>query len=309
MLNNKILLFLCALLLTPAHAGQWQEGNKLSFALPDAMASMLGDEIYILSGTLGQGRRSFFESYNARFDGFRALTPIPQEVQNFALTAGDGRVYVLGGYDRKEQKPVDNFLIYAPESALWMERAAMPEARRGHHAAFYKRSIYIFGGEGETNDILRYDIDRALWERQTAMPHHISAMAVAQKDNRIVFIGGRDIDGNDTAYVQDYNFETGAWQELPALPYALSYAMAGFINDELHVVGGFSQAQGKVLDTHFVLTQDGWRGEPALPQALHRAAYAIYDNKFFIFGGAIGGSLYALFTASDQSYIYVSEPE
>ncbi len=301
-------LWVLALWVVPLSAkAEWRQGHELATNVPSASAAIIGNQAYVLSGTVGQGRRAFFETYHIEHDGWQPLTPLPQQIQDFAFAAGAGRIFVIGG--RQGNVISAGIWFYAPERGLWVELPDLPETRIGHSAVVVNNHLYVFGGIGGSQQVLRLDLSSNQWETENwqslaAMPDPGSRMALAVDGELIYLLGGIDEQGQEQNAVRIYNTSTGKWKAGVALPYAVSSAMAGVLSDGLHIVGGFSQKTAKVLAQHRVLQNGKWMRAPELETGKQQSAYVVYRDQLLIFGGALGRPFFSLFTGSDQTHIY-----
>ena len=93
------IICLSLLLLGTGAAAEWRDVSRLPTAVPHAVAAEMDGKLYVMSGKVGQGLRSFFEQYDLKNDGWRPLTPLPTNISQYAIAAGTGRVFVTGGRD------------------------------------------------------------------------------------------------------------------------------------------------------------------------------------------------------------------
>lgn len=309
MMILRSLLF--ALLLSGAAFGaasaEWRAGARLPTAVPNAVAAEMGGKLFVMSGKVGQGLRSFFEQYDLVGDGWRPLTPMPANISQFAVAAGTGRVFVTGGRDNATARLSSAIWMYAPDTAVWLELGDLPSPRADHFSYFDGARLFVFGGIGQdAARVQSFNPTTGKWSNwKNPMPVPVSASAAARRGDEIVFAGGIDTRGRPVTAVQAFNLKTGKWRRLPDLPLAVSAGALAVINDELHFAGGFSQAKGQVLDSHNKLVGTRWQRQGELPGGgRHRMAYFGNDDRFVLIGGAVGGGFYALFTASDRVSIF-----
>lgn len=288
-------------------AAEWRRGSELPTAVPDAVAAEMDGKLFVMSGKVGQGFRSFFEQYDLANDGWRPLTPMPVALSQFALTAGTGRVFVTGGRDNRNAKITDDFWMYAPDTAIWLELGNLPSPRADHISVFDGQRLFLFGGIGrDAARVQSYNMQTGKWSNwKNPMPVAVSAAAATLYGDEVILAGGQDQRGRPVKNVQAFNLKTGTWRQLPALPLAVTGGAFGVLQDGLHFAGGFSQSQGKVLDSHNRLVGQRWqRREPMPAGGRHRMAYHAGDGQFTLIGGAIGGGFYAMFTPSNRVSIY-----
>ena len=166
---RKIVLSLVLIAFSaPAFSG-WRDVTNLPAAVSDAVAAAVDDGLYVMSGAPGQGLRQFFEFYDTKNDGWRPLTPMPASLWRFSLTAGNSRLFVIGGRDQATGDMSSDVWMYTPQSAIWMELPALPQARAGHASFFADGNVFVIGGVGEKTTVFCV-MSRALgdgkpWER------------------------------------------------------------------------------------------------------------------------------------------------
>ena len=291
---------------TSAEAG-WQLGTPVPQAVPNASAVTQDDMIYLLSGSVGNGLRRFFEAYDVRGDGWRPLTPLPVDRVQFAMSAGSGQIIATGGRVSGSSKISDGAWMFSPAKGQWSQLNPMPGRRADHVSAIVGQSLYVFGGTGDEIDkIYLYNMNTGLWSiLETQMPVPVSQTAIMVKGDNIIIAGGVTSDGKATAIVQSFDTKTGSWRRLPSLPHPLIGAAIGLLDDGIHIFGGYTNAPQKTYDVHYLLSSRGnWVKQAKLPEARHHAGYAVVNNRIFIIGGAVGSGFYALFTATDTVHIY-----
>ena len=305
---RTLLSTLAVLLLSSASVpAEWREGARLPTAVPHAVAAEMDGKLYVMSGKVGQGLRSFFEQYDLKNDGWRPLTPLPANISQYAIAAGTGRVFVTGGRENNTARLSGSFWLYAPDTAVWLELGALPSPRADHVSYFDGTRLFIFGGLGRDAAIVQsFNSTTGKWSNwKNQMPIAVSATAFARRGDELIFAGGIDTRGRPVKTVQAFNIKTGQWRQLPPLPLAVSGGALAVMDGNLHFAGGFSPAKSQVLESHTKLVGQRWQRQAELPGGgRHRMAYFADDDRFVLIGGAIGGGFYALFTASDRVSIF-----
>jgi len=300
------ILLLCFALPLPALA-EWRDGSRLPTAVPTAVAAEMDGKLYVMSGKVGQGLRSFFEQYDLSGDGWRPLTPMPDNISQFSVAAGTGRVFVTGGRNNATARLSSALWMYAPETAVWLELGSLPSPRADHVSYFDGKRLFVFGGIGQdAARVQSFNPTTGKWSNwKNRMPVPVSGAATARRGDEIVLAGGIDSRGRPVKAVQAFNLKSGQWRRLPSLPLAVSGGALAVLKGDLHFAGGFSPAKGQVLDSHNKLVGQRWQRQGELPGGgRHRMAYYGDDKRFVLIGGAVGGGFYALFTASDRVSIF-----
>ncbi len=304
---KSIRIVLLCLFLPFAAQAEWRDGTRLPTAVPNAVAAEMDGKLFVMSGKVGQGLRSFFEQYDLIGDGWRPLTPMPVNISQFSVAAGTGRVFVTGGRDNATARLSSELWMYAPDTAVWLELGDLPSPRADHASYFDGKRLFVFGGIGQqAAQVQSFNPATGKWSNwKNPMPVPVSAAAMARRGNEIILAGGINTRGRPVKAVQAFNIKTGQWRNLPDLPIAVSGGALGVLDNDLHFAGGFSPAKGQVLDSHNKLVGQRWQRQGEMPGGgRHRMAYFANDERFVLIGGAIGGGFYALFTASDRVSIF-----
>lgn len=286
---------------------EWRAGSSLPTAVPDAVAAEMDGKLFVLSGKVGQGFRSFFELYDVQNDGWRPLTPMPATLSQFAVSAGTGRLFVTGGRDNRNGKITTDFWMYAPDTSVWLELGNLPSPRADHISVFDGNRLFVFGGIGrDAARVQSYNAQTGKWSNwKNTMPVAVSQAAATRFGDEVIIAGGQDQRGRPVKNVQAFNLKTGTWRQLPPLPLAVTGGALGVLKDGLHFAGGFSKARGKVLDSHNRLVGKRWQRQAPMPAGgRHRMAYFADGEQLTLIGGAVGGGFYAMFTASDRVSLF-----
>jgi N-acetylneuraminic acid mutarotase len=285
---------LSVLIVSPVLAGQWRVVAPVPAMLPSASAVAIGDQVYVLSGTVGQGLRQFFEVYDPRDDGWRPLTPLPANIDRFGVGALNGRIIVTGGRERQTGEAVADAWLYVHESALWVEVTPLPEAVYGHSVVEYDGALYLIGGEGKNNF---WRLDRQLQDWTVLPPLPVTTHgAVATSDADYIYL----ISG---AMAWQWSPAAG-WKQMPRLPEAVVNAGIAVMHDGLHVVGGYNETIKSASAKHYVFQSGRWKSLPNLPQARHLMGTAVLNDRLYIIGGASAGGFFSFFTGSDNLYVF-----
>ena len=230
---------------TSAALAEWREGARLPTAVPHAVAAEMDGKLYVMSGKVGQGLRSFFEQYDLQNDGWRPLTPLPINISQYAIAAGTGRVFVTGGRENNTARLSSGLWIYAPDTAVWLELGTLPSPRADHASYFDGNRLFIFGGIGRDAALVQsYNPATGKWSNwKNRMPVPVSAAAFARRGDELIFAGGIDERGSPVTAVQAFHLKQGTWRQLPALPLAASGGALAVIDGELAFCRWFQSGQ------------------------------------------------------------------
>ncbi len=294
-LTFGFILGLFAMTMGSAYAGSWKNVSQVPAMLPSASAAVINDQIYVLSGTVGHGMRTFFEVYDPVDDGWRPLSPLPADIYDFALASSGNRLLVTGGRERETGKAVKNSWLYISNSALWLEVDPLPVAESGHAMVTVGADTFIIGTY--SGKLLRFDASKQSWDIIMDLPRPTKTASVTT-DGTSIFVSV------DEGQVWRYDVKEKHWTSLPPLPQAVSSGALLQINGQLHHIGGVDKASENATEAHWILKDSKWQAATPLPQRRHNMASAVVGDAVYIIGGASGSGFFSYFTGSDYLYKY-----
>jgi len=311
----RMLISFCAvagaLLLSaiPGLAGEWREGTPSTTRQAFSASALFGDEIYIAGGAGISTPQSSFEAYDMIGDIWRSLPALPKGVQQAAMAAVNGRLYLSGGYHAESRGP-DNamFWMFDPSIGFWVQGPDMPGPRAWHQMIGVEGKVYVVGGVGSHPDrVFVFDPGTDSWETlSTRFPAARSALALIVKGGDVIALGGRLTNGAATSRVDILDLGTGKWRSGPALPEPRAGLGATVLDGQVHVVGGEQLSPPRTFSDHYVLDVDGvrWTQAEPLTTPRHGSAVVASGGRLFVVGGASGPGVYTVFTVSDLVSIY-----
>jgi hypothetical protein len=181
-----------------------------------------------------------------------------------AVTASDGKIYVLGGwrlekvgvrpdkktYDKKIEVVSKTMECYDPATNKWEYKKPLRRERMDFAAVVGKDDkIYVFGGaagmvnESQTpilNTVEVYDSQTDSWSFRKPMPAKLSGhYAVLAADNRIYIMGGAEIFERPISSVYIYDTEKDVWERGPDMILARDILAAAATPDgKIYAIGG-----------------------------------------------------------------------
>jgi N-acetylneuraminic acid mutarotase len=287
-----------------AQAGDWTQPLQLDGAVSHLGAAAIGDEIYLAGGASITGPRQDFDALDVAGQRLRALTSLPEGVQQFGFAALNGTLYLIGGLAGEDGKPTRH--VWAFKDGNWSERARLPKDRYGHVAVAVGDKIYVFGGVGpEAGQVSVYDSVGDRWSKVGAMPGVRAFLAGATDGTKIYLVGGQ-AGGKASGRLDIFTPATGAWTQGAALPTPRAGLTAAFINGELHVAGGVSPDAMKTYANHdsYAPGANAWTKGSPMPTARHSLASAVAGGKWYVIGGGVGAGFFTVFTATDVIEAY-----
>jgi N-acetylneuraminic acid mutarotase len=153
---------------------------------------------------------------------WRTAAPMPTKRTEVAAAALDGKIYVVGGFEKPSLANVMNFAItpsvemYDPVIDRWTSKAPMPVGLHHVGIGVADGRIYVIGGYSRSGlsvwnpvaTVYAYDPVTDSWSERTPMPTARGALSVALHEGKLYAIGGYDRKGNNTqdeAYHPDRN--------------------------------------------------------------------------------------------------------
>lgn len=166
-----------------------------------ACVGTLGDDVYVFGGA-SQTTMPDASVYDTVADEWTPLPPMPALREHCVAAGIDGKIYIVSGRASSIQGIQTESWVYDPATQMYEERAAMPTPRAGGAGAVLGGRIFVFGGEGNSDDaegvfhdIEAYDPATDTWEELPDMtiPRHGYAAAVV--GDRIYLPGGATSQG------------------------------------------------------------------------------------------------------------------
>lgn len=135
---------------------RWTLGRDMPFAAGSSSSAVIGGQIYVAGGSIGQTGTRRLARYNPATNTWTELAPMPFD-RNHTASGTDGRrLYIFGGRDggNRLANGYNDVLIYDPATNRWTTSRAdrtippLPQARGGMgKAAFVNGEFYVMGGE------------------------------------------------------------------------------------------------------------------------------------------------------------------
>lgn len=269
-------------------------GDGASSADPTSGAGASGASVGSGAGSTGAGGSGIGGiGGEAPAPGWYDLAPLPAPLQENAVVALGGEVYVVGGFDQLAQV-VDRVEAYDPQSNSWRSAAPLPDERHHVNAAVVDGVIYVLGslvGLSFTaaGDVWAYDPDADAWTAKAPMPAATErgGSAVGAIGSKIYVVGGLR-GGGAVADFSAYDTVADAWETLPPLPAARDHLVSGVVDGVFYAIGGrdggIETIDGGVFA--FDPAVGGWSSVAAMITPRGGAAAATLDDgRIVVLGG------------------------
>jgi N-acetylneuraminic acid mutarotase len=269
-------------------------------AILDAGGAALGDRFYLVAGKTSAQHVSSMYIYNPVSDSW---TPGPDlseaggypAVENPAVTAFQGRLYVFGGSTAPFSGAVGNAAVYDPETSTWTPLAPMLTARGGARAEVLGDKILVVGGmdaNGASSDSAEvYDPATDTWSVGIPMQTRRDNPGSAVLSGKLYVFGGRTRNADGTVVnatlssVEMFDATTNTWSYVSPMPTGRRTMVVGTISGLAQVIGGENPAF--VQNEEYDPVTDTWRSLNSLPVPRHGAAAATIGGKVYVAGGGI----------------------
>ncbi|HLA98647.1 MAG TPA: kelch repeat-containing protein [Anaerolineales bacterium] len=271
---------------------RWQQHASMPTQRSEMPAVALDGLIYVPGGFGGEAA---FEAYDPLTDTWQSLPLLPDGRHHLMAAAHGGgvtagRIYIFGGASSLiDWRASDTAWAYDPASQEWHELARMPEPRLAGAAVSLGDYLYVVGGAGGSNALLRYDPAGDTWTTLAALAQAREHTAAVAMDGLIYALAGRWSGSGELASVEVYDPASDQWTAGPAMSVARGGHAAAVVNGQIVVAGGEVLSSGRqTLDSVEVLdpAQDVWSSGPALPVPLHGVPAVGLDGSLFILGGS-----------------------
>jgi hypothetical protein len=231
------------------------------------------------------------------------------------LASAAGRIWALGGYDRRDGGEWTAMTdIWAIDRGVWAQVGQMPQRLCETVGLSVGDRVHLVTGrspKGEANgqwndqgDVathLVFDAAANRWETARPAPMARNSAAGAVLDGKLFVAGGRTVDGGGTGRLDRYDPARDRWDTLAPIPASpatgrqvgggLAMAEAG---GRLIAFGGewFEGRGGGVFAETWIYdpARDAWTAGPAMRTPRHGLASASVDGVIYAIGGGEAAS-------------------
>ena len=162
---------------------------------------------------------------------WRTAAPMPSKRTEVAAATLDGKIYVVGGFEKPSLGNVLNFAItpsvevYDPVTDRWASKASLPVGLHHVGIGVVGGRFYVIGGYTKSAfsvwnpvaTVYAYDPATDSWTERAPMPTARGALSVTEHEGKLYAIGGYDRKGNN-AQVEVYDPERNVWATRASLP-------------------------------------------------------------------------------------------
>ncbi len=262
-------------------------------------------EIVVVGGQLPH-ESTRVDAYSPKTRRWRRLPDLPRPVKDAIVTAGGGRLYVIGGWTSQMVGEGPSGFIYVLRERRWRYLAGVVGGRASGGAVVLGKHLYVVAGEGTSHTasplvpyMYAVHVDTGkITELIGPRPRH--HLAVTTSRGRIYAISGAFgyppaplQPAPLTDLVEVYDPGTAGpgydrWRTLPPLPGGARWSPAATaVDGTIFVAGGGDQAGVPLASVYgFNVTTQRWRRWPDLRVPRHGLVLAAVDGRLYAVGGA-----------------------
>ncbi len=245
----------------------------------------------------------FSESAQSESDQgtWRTAAPMPTKRTEVAAAMVDGKIYVVGGFEKPSLGNFLNFAItpsvelYDPVIDRWTPKAPMPVGLHHVGIGVVGGRLYVIGGYSRSGfsvwnpvaTVYAYDPTTDAWTERAPMPTARGALSVTEHDGKLYAIGGYDRKVNN-AQVEIYDPARNVWTSATTLPTPRDHLATATVFGKIYAIGGRIDGDYSrnlaVMEMYDPAT-DRWTRVSDLPTARSGITAAVVDGKIYVLGG------------------------
>ena len=302
--------------LVPVNLGCWTDREQMPAEVLDAGGAAVGGKLYVVAGETASAHTSDMYVFNPANGEWQVGPDLPGPgVENPAVTAHGGKLYVFGGSTSSFTGAVPNAGVFDPATNAWTPLPSLPTARGGATAQAIGTKIYVVGGltaagvSLDTTDV--FDTGTGTWSSTSAMSTRRDNAGSAALGGKLYVFGGgtRNVGGyaNHTLNsVEMYDPATNTWAPRAPMPTGRRTMAVGTLRGRAQLIGGelSSSATGTFAENEeYDPVSNSWLSLTLQPTPRHGgAAGTIGDAIYVAGGGPISGSS---FSSLNEAFSFV----
>lgn len=206
---------------------------------------------------------------------------------DFAATAVDGRLWVLGGITGAGGARLNTTEVYDPTNDSWRPGPNLQVARSAFGVATLGQMIYLFGGatpeQANTTIAQSLDTTTGQWRDLAPLPTPLANPALAQLDGTIYLVGGESSDGA-VASVYVYVPAANSWRTLAALPTPRTRLAAVPLEGKIYALGGLVNGTASATVDVYDPVLNRWTSGAPLLAPMANFGAATIDGRLYALG-------------------------
>lgn len=218
-----------------------------------------------------------------------------------AAAALDGKIYVVGGFEKPSLGNVLNFAMtrsvemYDPATDRWISKAPLPIGLHHVGVGVSGGRLYVIGGYTQSAltvwkpvaTVYAYDPTTDSWMERASMPTARGALSVTEHDGKLYAIGGYDRKANN-AQVEVYDPAQDVWTTAAPLPTPRDHLATATVAGKIYAIGGRidgDYSHNLAVTERYDPANDRWARVADLPTARSGITAAVVAGRFYVMGG------------------------
>lgn len=232
---------------------------------------------------------------------WRTAAPMPTKRIEVAAAALDGKVYVVGGFEKPSLGNMLNFAItpsvemYDPATDRWTSKRPLPVGLHHVGIGVVGGRLYIIGGYSKSGlsvwnpvaTVYAYDPTTDTWTERAPMPTVRGALSVAEHNGKLYAIGGYDRKVNN-AQVEVYDPARNVWTTGASLPTPRDHLATATVAGKIYAIGGRTDgdySRNLAVTERYDPMTDRWIRVADLPTARSGITASVVGGWIYVFGG------------------------
>lgn len=225
---------------------RWTAKAPMPVGLHHAGIGVTGGRLYVIGGysqsglTVWQSVATVY-AYDPATDTWAERAPMPTSRGALSVTEHDGKLYAIGGYDRKAN--IAAVEVYDPARNTWASHASLPTPRDHLATATVSGKVYAIGGRlnGDYRQNLSvmevYDPVIDHWDHVADLPTARSGITASEVGGRVYVFGG---EGGDGTFRENeaYDPVRDTWQTMAPMPTGRHGLGSAVVRGRIYVISG-----------------------------------------------------------------------
>jgi N-acetylneuraminic acid mutarotase len=258
-------------------ADRWNTKAPMPVGLHHVGIGVTGEQIYVIGGYMQSGLTVWepvatVYAYDPATNTWDQRAPMPSPRGALSVTEHEGKLYAIGGYDRKANSAAVE--VYDPQRNTWTSRAPLPTPRDHLAAATVSGKVYAIGGRlnGDYRRNLSvtevYDPLTDRWTLAPDLPTARSGITAAEVGGKVYVFGG---EGGDGTFRENeaYDPTRNTWQTMAPMPTGRHGLGSAVVHGRIYVISGgptpggsFSNLNEVFMPPEPVTSKPGGRAQP-----------------------------------------------
>ena len=225
---------------------RWTSKAPMPVGLHHVGIGVTGGRMYVIGGYTQSGLGVWqpvatVYTYDPATDSWAERASMPTSRGALSVTEYDGKLYAIGGYDRKSNSAAVE--VYDPTRNTWASQSPLPTPRDHLTAATVSGKVYAIGGRlnGDYQRNLSvtevYDPVADHWARAADLPTARSGITSSVVGGKVYVFGG---EGGEGTFRENevYDPKRDIWQTMAPMPTGRHGLGSAVVHGRIHVING-----------------------------------------------------------------------